>query len=211
MKKVLNLLLIPILSFVISCNENVNESSLDNKESSSVDFKESSNESSSIDLKNNKSIVVYFSCTNTTKSIATKISFSLNSPIFEIIPSIPYTSADLNYSNNNCRANIEQNDPSARPEIENQMDFETYDYIFVGYPIWWGKLPKIIYTFFETYDFENKNIIPFCTSGSSGIVTSVNEIKELEPLSNVNEGRRFASSTSQDEINSWIDSLNIKN
>ena len=129
----------------------------------------------------------------------------MQSNIFEIIPLDPYTEKDLNYNDDSCRANQEQNDDNCRPQISNPIvDFNQYNSFFIGYPIWWGKLPKIMYTFFETYDFSDKNIIPFCTSGGSGITTSVNEIKQLEPNANVDNGKRFSSSDSQETINQWL-------
>lgn len=156
-------------------------------------------------------IVIYFSCTNQTEGIAKKIVEQLGCDQFEIVPSVPYSVADLNYSNNSCRANREQNDDSARPKIANSLNnLDSYDTCFIGYPIWWSKLPKIIYTFLDTYSFENKTIIPFCTSGSSGITTSVNEIKKLEPKAIIKEGKRFSGSASQNEINQWLEGLDLE-
>ncbi len=154
--------------------------------------------------------VIYFSCTNNTEKVANKIANYLNCPIIEIIPLVPYTDDDLNYNNNSSRANQEQNDANARPEIENVIDLDDTNIIFLGYPIWWGKLPKIIYTFLETYNLDNYTIIPFCTSGSSGISTSLSEIRQLEPNANVLEGKRFSANASDNDIKSFIDSLNIK-
>lgn len=160
-------------------------------------------------IKSDKVLVTYFSCTNNTETVASKIRISMNSDIEEIIPLIPYTVDDLNYNDTNSRANVEQNDDSARPEIQNMIDIMFYDTVFVGYPIWWGKLPKIMYTFFDTYDFTNKTIIPFATSGGSGISTSVSEISALEPNAKILDGRRFNPSTSQSEIDSWLKGLNL--
>ena len=118
--------------------------------------------------------------------------------------------ADLNY-NSDCRANREQNDDSVRPGFVGELDnIEQYDVVFLGYPIWWGKLPKIMYTFLEQYDLSGKTVIPFCTSGSSGISTSVAEIRTLQPGAEVNDGRRFAGGTDADTINSWLHELALK-
>lgn len=172
---------------LLSCNSNNGNSTTNNK------------------IETNNILIVYFSCSNNTEAIAYKIQNNLQSNIFEIIPLDPYTEEDLNYNDDSCRANQEQNDDNCRPQISNPIvDFNQYDSFFIGYPIWWGKLPKIMYTFFETYDFSDKNIIPFCTSGGSGITTSVNEIKQLEPNSNVDNGKRFSSSDSQETINQWL-------
>ncbi len=172
---------------LLSCNSNNDNSTTNNK------------------IETNNILIVYFSCSNNTEAIAYKIQNNLQSNIFEIIPLDPYTEEDLNYNDDSCRANQEQNDDNCRPQISNPIvDFNQYDSFFIGYPIWWGKLPKIMYTFFETYDFSDKNIIPFCTSGGSGITTSVNEIKQLEPNANVDNGKKFSSSDSQETINQWL-------
>ena len=139
--------------------------------------------------------------------MAKKIQSYLSSDLYTIEPEVAYTSEDLNYNNNDSRANKEQSDSTSRPAIKGEKkDFTSYQDIYIGYPIWWGKLPKILYTFFDTYDFKGKNIYPFCTSASSGISTSVNEIKDLEKESHVDSGRRFSSSSTDKEIQSWIDS-----
>ncbi|MDO5571149.1 MAG: flavodoxin [Bacteroidales bacterium] len=166
-----------------------------------VDLDESTDNTS-----NGKYLVVYFSCTNTTKGIADKIAKILEADEFRIEPADPYTSDDLNYSDNNCRANKEQNDANVRPAIVKGVDnIGDYDIIYVGFPIWWGKMPKIMFTFFDTYDLSGKTIIPFCTSGSSGINTAINEIKSLEPNAEIVNGNRFSGGTTESTIKSWID------
>lgn len=154
-------------------------------------------------------LILYFSATGNTKEVANKIGNAIGEAPIEIEPLIPYTTADLNYSNSDCRANLEQNDPNSRPEIKNTINIEPYDTIFIGYPIWWGRLPKIIYTLCDSYDMSNKVIIPFCTSGGSGISASVNELKSLEPDAIFKEGRRLSSYVLIDEINEWITDLKI--
>lgn len=143
-----------------------------------------------------KVLVAYFSCTNTTKNVAETIYGQIeDSDIYRITPTVPYTSADLNYGDSACRANREQNDPTARPEIMGSIqNIEQYDVIFIGYPIWWGQAPKIIYTFFESYDydFNGVTIIPFCTSGSSGIGTSATNLHSLAPNANWKSGARIS-------------------
>ena len=150
---------------------------------------------------NKKSAVIYFSCTNNTKKLAEKIAKATGADILEIVPSVPYTSADLNY-NGDCRANKEQNDDTARPEIATKFELDNYNTIYLGYPIWWGTMPKIINTFLETYDLSGKTVMPFCTSGSSGIGTSVNAIRKYLP--DVKDGMRGTTSTTETEINAWI-------
>lgn len=151
-----------------------------------------------------KALVVYFSCTNHTKGVADYVADILGTTEFRILPAVAYTAEDLNY-NNDCRANREQNDDKARPAIANQLvGLADVDVVYVGFPIWWGKLPKIMYTFFDTYDFSGKTIIPFCTSGSSGIATAVSEIRSLEPNATVLDGRRFDAGASRATVESWV-------
>lgn len=152
-----------------------------------------------------KALVVYFSCTNITKDIAEKIATAAEADIHAIIPAEPYTAADLDYRNENCRANKEQNNDAARPALSSKLDgVGNYDTVYVGFPVWWAKMPKVMFTFFEAYDFSGKTIIPFCTSGSSSIANSVEEIKSLEPKAMVKEGKRFNAGASQTEVNTWV-------
>ena len=158
---------------------------------------------------NANSLVLYFSVTNNTEGIAKLISEETNSDLIEIIPKEKYTDEDINYGNDNSRANKEQNNDKARPEIENKLDLGKYDTIYLGYPIWWGTVPRIIYTLLDNYDLTNKNIILFCTSGSSGIEQSVNDLKAYNNQLNIITSKRFAANTSKDEINNWIDTNNL--
>lgn len=168
--------------------------------------KENTNNNSTNKInENNKSVVLYFSATGTTKAIAEKIASQSDSDIIEIIPKEKYKSEDLNY-NKDCRANKEQNDPKARPEIENSIDISKYDTIYLGYPIWWGTNPKIILTLLDSYDFTGKSIIPFCTSGSTGIEQSVNDLREYNSKLTIKDGKRFSSNDSDKVIKEFIES-----
>lgn len=150
---------------------------------------------------------MYFSVTNKTKKLATYAQEHLQSDIFEIVPKVEYTSADIDY-NSDCRANKEQNDDKARPEIKYTIsDISKYDTIVLGYQIWWGQAPKILYTFVESYDLSNKTIIPFCTSGSSPIGSSATSLAKSAPKANWLEGKRFAASTTKEEIGNWLDTF----
>ena len=112
-----------------------------------------------------KTLVVYFSATGNTKAVAEEITRLTGADLYEIVPAVPYTDEDLNYNNNECRANQEMNDASARPAIGSEaMDVSSYDTVFIGYPIWWGTMPRIINTFLDTYDLSGKTVLPFCTS-----------------------------------------------
>jgi flavodoxin len=127
-------------------------------------------------------LVVYFSCTGTTKRLAEYAADILGADIYEIVPETPYTSADLNYSNNDCRANREQNTPSARPAIKNGVEnMEKYDVILLGYPIWWGQAPKIIYTFLDTYDFRTKRLFRSALPTVAVLVPAIRIYTRLHP------------------------------
>lgn len=158
------------------------------------------------EVEENKALIVYFSATGTTKALAETIAETTGADIVEIVPETPYTSEDISYNNDNCRANREQNDDSARPAIANKIEnIDDYDTIFLGYPIWWGTMPKIINTFLESYDLSGKTIMPFCTSGGSGIETSVSAIKSVCQGADVKDGFRGSSSTASEEVRAWIE------
>jgi len=156
-------------------------------------------------------LVAYFSCTGTTEMIAGYIADSLGATAYQITPETPYTSSDLNYNDSSTRATREQNDSSARPAIsgtvENMADYEV---VFLGYPIWWGQAPKILYTFVESYDLSGKTIVPFCTSGSSGIGSSAANLSRSAPDAAWLAGRRFSGSASRDTVVGWVDSLGLE-
>lgn len=153
-------------------------------------------------------LVAYFSATGNTEDIARHIQAILGADLYEIVPEEPYTDEDLNYNSDDCRANREQNDPDARLAIAGTMEYsEDYDVVFLGYPIWWGQSPKIIYTFLESYDFDGVTIVPFCTSGSSGIGSSAESLQALVPDANWLLGQRFSASAAQEEVAAWIEEL----
>ena len=157
----------------------------------------------------NKALVVYFSATGNTRNVALNIASATNADLHEIVPEVPYTDADLDY-NSDCRANREQNDDEARPAINGgEFGIDQYDVIFLGYPIWWGQAPKIMYTFLESHDFTDKTIIPFCTSGSSSIGTSAENMHASAPDAEWLDGQRFASSASREDLTEWINGLDI--
>lgn len=157
-----------------------------------------------------KVLVVYFSATNTTEGVAEHIANGLNADIYEIVPEDPYTDADLNYNDNNSRTTIEMNDPNARPVISGSVEnMEQYDTVFIGYPIWSGEAPRIVSTFMESYDFSGKTIVPFCTSGGSGIGSSASNLERLTSGATWLDGRRLNGSDSQDTVMEWVNSLDL--
>lgn len=144
-----------------------------------------------------KTLVAYFSATNTTRPLAEYAADILSAGPYEIVPEAPYTDADLAYYTNG-RADREQNDASARPAISGSVEnMADYDVIFLGYPIWHGQAPRIISTFLESYDLTGKTIVPFCTSHSSGIGSSDTNLHSLASGANWLAGRRFAGGTTR--------------
>ncbi|MDE6502029.1 MAG: flavodoxin [Ruminococcus sp.] len=156
----------------------------------------------------NDNLVVYFSATGTTENVAQRIALVLNSDLQEIIPAQEYTRDDINWSDDNCRAAIEMNDVASRPEISGErIPIDDYSTIYIGYPIWWGDAPRIMNTFVESYDFGDKTIIPFCTSGSSDIGESSENLRNLATGGNWLTGRRLDANISESDIQEWINSL----
>ncbi len=154
-------------------------------------------------------LVTYFSCTGNTEKIAEMIARETGGALHEIQPQIPYTEADLDYYSGG-RADREQADPAARPAIANSVEnMPDYDVIFLGYPIWHGQAPKIIYTFLESYDFAGKTIVPFCTSGSSGVGSSADNLRPLAQNADWKNGTRFSSNTTESEIKAFVEQLNL--
>lgn len=158
-----------------------------------------------------RTLVAYFSCTGNTEKIAEWIAAETGADLYSITPEAPYTTDDLNYSDSASRATREQNDESARPAISGVVeDMEQYDTIYLGYPIWWGQAPKIISTFIESYDFTGKTVVPFCTSGSSGVGTSDTDLHGLAAESTVwMNGERFSPNASESSVVQWLDGLGI--
>ncbi len=155
-----------------------------------------------------KVLVAYFSCTNTTKGVAEKIAKSTGGTLYSITPAQPYTSADLNYHDSDSRSTKEQNDSSARPVISGSVEnMSEYDIVFLGYPIWWAEAPKIIYTFLESYDFEGKTIIPFCTSGGSGVGNSAKNLHGAASKAIWLDGTKLSGSASQSSIDEYVTKL----
>ena len=151
-----------------------------------------------------KVLVAYFSVTGNTRPVAEKVAEVTGGDLFEIVPAQPYTAADLNY-NTDCRANAEQNDPDARPAISSTVEnMERYDAVLIGYPIWWGRAPKIIHTFLETYDLSGKTIATFCTSGGSPHEDAT--LRDYEPNAAWLEGRRFSGMS---QVEDWVNGLDL--
>ena len=157
-------------------------------------------------------LVVYYSATGNTENVANYIAQATGGDVFEITPAEPYTSDDLNWSDENSRVTREHEDESLRDveltttQVEN---WDSYDTVFLGYPIWWGIAAWPVDGFVEANDFTGKTVIPFCTSSSSGLGESGELLAELAGTGDWQEGQRFRSSTSQEDVNQWVDSLGL--
>lgn len=156
---------------------------------------------------NKKTLVVYFSATGNTENAAKIIAETLNADIFEIVPQEPYTDADLNWNNSNSRVSVEHNDESKRnvPLVKTTPDnFEQYDTVYIGYPIWWGIAAWPVDSFVKSNDFTGKTVIPFCTSASSGLGNSDKLLKDSAGSGNWEAGKRFSSAVTESEIANWV-------
>lgn len=153
----------------------------------------------------NDVLVAYFSATGTTKRVAEKISELTGADLYEIVPANPYSDADLNWNDRNSRTTKEMDDPNVRPEIGSiDISLDQYKTIYLGYPIWWGDAPRIMSTFVEKYNFDGKKVIPFCTSGGSGIGRSGSNLAALAGGGNFVNGERLSSSADTNNIQNFI-------
>ncbi len=151
----------------------------------------------------NKTLVAYFSASGVTARLAHNLAEAIGAEVFEIVPKQPYTKADLNWMDKKSRSTLEMKDSSCRPEIAESKDVSSYSTIFVGFPVWWYREPSIIDTFMESADFTGKTVVPFCTSGGSGLGDSAANMQRLAKGARVLDGRRFSPSASADELRSW--------
>ena len=153
-------------------------------------------------------LVAYFSATGTTKGVAERIAAVTGADLYEIVPIEPYTEDDLNWHDSDSRTTHEQNDKSARPEIAgDKLSLDGYTTVYLGFPIWWGEEPRILDTFAESYDFTGITVVPFCTSGGSGIGRSGSNMEALAGTGTWLDGARHSGSISEEDLQSWIDGL----
>ncbi len=161
-----------------------------------------------------KTLVVYYSASGSTKAVAQNIAESADADIFEITPVNPYTSDDLNWTNNNSRVSKEHNDESLRNVELTKVtpdNWDSYDTVLIGYPIWWGIAAWPVDTFVKGNDFTGKTVIPFCTSTSSGLGDSGTRLQKLAGTGNWQAGQRFSSGASASEVSKWVKSLKLGN
>lgn len=157
-----------------------------------------------------RQLVAYFSASGVTAKVAERLSEAIGADLYEIEPQVAYTKADLDWMDKKSRSTIEMNDPASRPAISGQRDnMDTYDTVYVGFPIWWYVAPTIINTFLESYDFTGKTIIPFATSGGSGMGKTNEKLQPSCPGAKLLEGKVLPSNITIAELNAWVESLKL--
>ena len=151
-----------------------------------------------------KALVAYFSASGVTRKLSENLAGAIGADLFEIVPETLYTDDDLNWRDKSSRSSVEMNDRSCRPAIASKVEnMAQYDVVFIGFPVWWYREPSIIDTFAESYDFGGKTIVPFATSGTSGIGESGKNIGELAKDAHVFDGKRFKANASAEELKDW--------
>ena len=157
-----------------------------------------------------KILVAYFSASGVTKNAAEKLAKAANADLFEIKPVRPYTDADLDWTDKKSRSTIEMNDLFSRPEIANKCEnMGSYDVVFVGFPIWWYVEPRIIDTFLESYDFSGKRVIPFATSGGSGLGKTAENFKKILGANVTVKDGKMLTRASETVVSDWVKSLGL--
>ena len=155
-----------------------------------------------------KTLVAYFSASGTTAGVAKKLANAAGADLYEIRPAVPYTQADLNWTDKKSRSSVEMNDSSSRPALADQnANIGAYDTILLGFPIWWYTAPRIIHTCLETYDFFGKKIVLFATSGGSGFGRTADDLAPVCSGAAVLEGKVLNGSLSDDDLKKWVETL----
>ncbi|MDO5520950.1 MAG: flavodoxin [bacterium] len=209
-----------ILAFILilavclaGCGKSEISQSSKNEETVTTKIETPKNIQNSGKKKHTDVLVAYFTGTGNTEKIAKSLADITGAQLYKIEAETPYTSEDLNYNDDSCRANKEMQDSSARPKMKGSIEkMEDYQVIYLGYPIWWGTAPRIINTFIESYGdaLKGKTIVTFCTSGGSEITKSNEELKSAYPEITWIPGHRFKTDASQSTIEDWINTLNLK-
>ena len=154
------------------------------------------------------SLVAYFSATGTTARASTRLAQAIGADLFEIVPERPYSAADLNWNDKSSRSSVEMANESCRPAIASLVDnMDDYDTVYVGFPVWWYVEPRIVDTFLEAHDLAGKTVVPFATSGGSGLGRAPQRMAELAPGARVAEGRMLNGNPGLDELRDWVASL----
>lgn len=215
-KKIISsLMVIVVIACIIFGSTRINRNkkennSLNNINETKNNIENNKNNSDNLNINGKKVLVVYYSAQNHTKNVSESIAKNLKADVFEIVPKNIYTKDDLDWNNKNSRVSKEHDDESLRKiELVSMKvpNWDSYDIILIGYPIWWGIAAWPTNSFVENNDFSNKIVIPFCTSLSSDIGESDKLLAKLAGTGNWKDGKRFSSSVSDSEIKKWTDSL----
>ena len=158
-----------------------------------------------------KTLVAFFSASGVTRQVAQKLAAAAQADLYEIKPAVPYTQADLNWRDKSSRSSVEMQNLAIRPQLaDTDAKIEQYDRILLGYPIWWYMAPTIINTFLESYDFSGKTVIPFATSGGSGMGKTDSVLKKCCSDKTIwKQGKKMSSRESAAAVKSWIDGINL--
>ena len=157
-----------------------------------------------------KKLVAFFSASGVTGNVAKKLAEAAGADLYEIKPAVPYTAADLNWMDKNARSTVEMNDPSSRPAVDNaDANVGDYDVVFLGFPIWWYVAPTIINTFLEQYDFTGKTIVPFATSGGSGMGKTNEKLAPSCPGAKLLPGKMLNGNPSKQDLAAWVENLKL--
>ena len=215
MKKLTSILLALVLvfSFAACSNNSSDNSNTTPSTSQTADTSKSTDENTQNSNTSSKILVVYYSATGSTKDVAETIADTSGADLFEITPVDPYTSDDLNWTDDNSRVSVEHNDESKRDVELTQVtldNWDDYDTVFVGYPIWWGIAAWPVNNFVKGNDFSGKTVIPFCTSSSSGLGQGGDLLADMAGTGNWQDGERFSSGASSSKVESWVNGLDLK-
>lgn len=178
---------------------------IDEKEDNEEEKEEEKDDKIDVSDSTKKIAVVYFSVTGTTKSVASYVNENVGGTLIEVVPLEAYTDDDIDYVDSNSRSASENRDDTARPKLKEKIDLSGYDVIYLGYPVWYDNVPKIIITLLDTSDISGKTVIPFCTSSSSEITNSLNVLKKYKTDVKWVEGKKI--NNNKEEVKKWIDSL----
>ena len=213
MKKLTAFFMSLVLVFgLTSCGANGNPSSTSSASSSEPAVSSSEPSESEPETQTGKTLVVYYSASGNTKRVAEDIAEAVSADLFEIVPTEVYSSDDLNWTNADSRVSREHDDESLRdvPLTTTEVpDWDSYDTVFIGYPIWWGIAAWPVDGFVKANDFTGKTVIPFATSSSSGMGQSGSLLADMAGTGDWQEGQRFSSGVSSADVQAWVDGLGL--
>ena len=212
-KKILSMLLVGVtaLGLLAGCSSNADNTAAEENQDSTAEQSDTE-ESTDATSGSGNVLVVYYSATGNTEEVANYIADATDGDLFEVEPAEPYTDADLNWTDDNSRVSQEYADESLR-DVElvstDAENWDSYDTVFIGYPIWWGIAAWPVDTFVENNDFTGKTVIPFCTSSSSGIGDSGTLLADLAGTGDWQEGMRFRSGADEADVQEWVNGLGL--